>query len=185
MVRDFMMDLRSIFGVRAQVTTSAESTGGALVETDCTAEPGSATMAHLHPDQEETFRVIEGALEVLDNGRWKPLMAGESHRVPKGAVHAWRNAAEVPARFINVHRPALGFEEHMAMLDRLVKDGKVRGTSDPRSLIYLSMSAARYQPGVTVRPPQWVVRATAALGRLLGFRLEEDREGGEGREGVA
>lgn len=178
MDQDAVMDLRSIFGVRARVTKSAESTGGALVEMDCTAEPGSATMIHLHPEQEETFRVIEGALEVLDDGRWKPLMAGESHSVPKGAVHAWRNVAEVPVRFINVHRPALGFEAHLATLDRLVKEGKVRGTSDPRSLIYLSMSAARYRPDVTVRPPQWVVTAMAGVGRLLGFRLEEGRAGG-------
>lgn len=185
MVTDPVLDLRSIFGVRARVTKSAESTEGALVEMDCTAEPGSMTMVHLHPEQEETFRVIEGALEVLDDGHWKPLMAGQSHTVPKGAVHAWRNAAEVPVRFINVHRPALGFEAHLAMLDRLVKEGKVRGTSDPRSLIYLSMSAARYRPDVTVRPPQWVVSAMAAVGRLLRFRLEEGREGSEDRGGAA
>jgi quercetin dioxygenase-like cupin family protein len=171
-----VLDLRSIFGVYAKISKSADATDGAFVEMDCTAEPGSGTMVHFHPEQEETFTVLEGELEVLREGQWTPVLAGESYSVPKGAVHAWRNAAQVPARFVNVHRPALGFEDHMRTLDRLVREGRIRGKSDPRSIIYMSLSAVEHRPDVTVKPPQWLVNAAASVGRLLGFSLEaQDR----------
>ena len=90
-----VLDLRSIFGVHARITKSGSTTGGAFVEMDCTAEPGSGTMVHFHPEQDESFEVVEGQIEVLREGRWMPVPAGECYSVPKGAVHAWRNAAEI------------------------------------------------------------------------------------------
>ena len=134
-------------------------------------------MVHLHPDQEETFTVQQGQLEVLRDGGWQPVRAGESHTVPRGAVHAWRNGGPAPACFLNVHRPALGFEAHMRTLHRLAGEGKIRSTRDVRSVIYMCMSAAEHQPDVTIRPPQWVVQGMARLGRLLGFKLASDATG--------
>lgn len=166
-----VLDLRSVFSVEARVTTPSEATSGEYVEMDCTAGPGSGTMVHYHPEQEETFRVLEGKMEVLRAGHWSVIEAGDSLTVPGGAVHAWRNASETPVRFLNVHRPAGGFQAHMETVDRLVKAGKVRGTKDPRSLIYLSMSAVKHRPDVTIKPPQWVVDAMAFIGRHLGFTL--------------
>jgi quercetin dioxygenase-like cupin family protein len=169
---DRILDLRSIFGVEARVTTPASTTAGAYVEMDCTAEPGSATMIHYHPHQAETFRVVQGTLDIFQDGQWRAVQTGEYRTVPMGAVHAWRNASGAPVRFRNVHQPALGFQAHLETLDRLVKAGKVRGTKDPRSLIYMSMSAAKHQPDVTVKPPQWVVNVLAFIGRRLGFHLD-------------
>ena len=168
-----VLDLRSIFGIEARVTTPSEATGGEYVEMDCIAQPGSGTMVHYHPEQEETFQVVEGVLELMRDGEWAKIQAGESVTVSKGAVHAWRNASPAPLRFLNVHRPAGGFQEHIEMLDRLVKAGKVRGTKDPRSLMYMCMSGVRYRPDVTVKPPQLVVNSMAWLGRRLGYTLEE------------
>lgn len=168
-----VLDLRSIFGVQARITTPSQATGGEYVEMDCTAQPGSATMVHYHPGQEETFHVLEGTLEVLRDGRWSAVPAGESVAVPRGAVHAWRNASGQPIRFRNVHRPALGFQDHLETLDRLARAGKVRGTSDPRSIMHMAMSAVRHRPDVTVKPPQWVVNAMAFIGRRLGFTLDD------------
>ncbi len=37
-----VLDLRSVFGIEARVTTPAEATGGEYVEMDVTAEPGRA-----------------------------------------------------------------------------------------------------------------------------------------------
>lgn len=167
-----VLDLRSVFGIEARVTTPAASTSGAYVEMDCTVAPGSATMIHYHPDQEESYRVLEGTLEVFLEGRWRAVQPGESLTVPPGAVHGFRNASAAPARFLNVHRPALRFEEHLATIDRLAKAGKVRGTKDLRSLMYLSMSAVEHRPDVPVRPPFWIVRLLAGLGRALGYRLD-------------
>ena len=104
--------------------------------------------------------------------RWRAVPAGESLTVPRGAVHGFRNAGETPVRFLNVHRPALAFQKHLETLDRLVRAGKIRGTKDPRSLIYMSMSATEHRPDVTVKPPPWVARGLAFIGQRLGYTLD-------------
>jgi quercetin dioxygenase-like cupin family protein len=167
-----ILDLRSVFGVLAQVTNRPQATSDEYVEMECTADPGSGTLVHYHPDQEETFHVLQGTMEVLRDGAWISLQAGQTHLVPQGEVHAWRNPGTSPIRFQNVHRPARGFLEHMETLDRLARAGKIRGTNDWRSLIYMSMSAAKYQPDVAVKPPQWMVNTIAFVGRRLGFTLD-------------
>ncbi len=149
-----VLDLRSVFGVEARVTMPSAATGGAYVEMECTVQPGSGSMIHYHPHQEETYQVLEGTLEVFREGTWHAIQTGESHTVPKGVVHAFRNASSTPATFLNVHRPALAFQEHLETLDRLTRSGKVRGTNDPRSLIYMSMSAVKHRPDVAVKPPR-------------------------------
>ena len=99
-----VLDLRPVFGLQATVTTPSEATGGAYVEMDVTAHPGSATMIHYHPEQEETYQILEGTLEVFRDDRWRAVPAGESLTVAQGAVHGFRNAGEAPVRFLNVHR---------------------------------------------------------------------------------
>lgn len=168
---DGVLDLRSIFGLKATVTTPSAATNGAYVEMDVTAEPGSQTLIHVHPKQEEIYHVLEGTLDVYLDGQWHPVPAGESRTVPRSAVHGFRNAGAVPVRFLNVHRPALAFQEYLETLDRLSRAGKIRGTKDPRSLIYLSMAAMEHRPDVPTKPPQWVIRGLAFIGQRLGYRL--------------
>lgn len=166
------LDLRSVFGLQAQITSSAADTDGEYVEMECTADPGSGTLVHYHPEQKESFEVLEGTMEVLRDGAWLALPSGQSHVVAKGQVHAWRNTGSSPVRFRNVHRPARGFQDHLETLDRLARAGKIRGTTDLRSIIYMSISAATYRPDVAVKPPQWLVDTVAFIGRRLGFSLE-------------
>ena len=152
--KEKVLDLRSIFGVEARVTKSSSATAGAYVEMDCTAAPGATTIVHYHPQQEETFNVLEGSMEVLQDGKWRTVKAGEYYQVPGDTVHAWRNTSTHLVRFVNVHKPARGFEDYLETLDRLVKSGKIRGTKDLRSIIYMTMAAVRHKPDVAVKPPQ-------------------------------
>ena len=168
-----VLDLRSVFGVKAAVTVPSAATDGEYVEMDCTPDPGGETSIHYHPEQEETYRVLEGTLEVFYDGRWDAVPAGESLTVPRGAVHGFRNASEAPVRFLNVHRPALAFQEHLETLDRLIKAGKIRGLKDPRSLMYMSIASVEQEPSVAVTPPQWLLRALAFIGRRLGYTLND------------
>lgn len=167
-----VLDFRPALGLYCEVTGPAAATAGEYVEMDCAADPGMETLIHTHPRADESYQVLSGTLDVLFEGKWRSLRAGESFAVPRGEVHAFRNAGSEPVRFINRHSPALGFQDHLETVHRLVRAGKIRGVSDPRSLIYLSMSAAKYRPDVAVKPPQWVVNTLAGVGRLLRWRLE-------------
>lgn len=60
-----LLDLRSIFGVQVRVTTSSAATGGEYVEMECTEEPGSGTLVHYHPEQEEEFHVLKGTMAFI------------------------------------------------------------------------------------------------------------------------
>jgi quercetin dioxygenase-like cupin family protein len=168
-----VLDLRPLFGITATIVTPAEDTGGCRVEMDITADPGSRTTIHRHPEQTETYEVLEGVLDVLHNGTWHQVPAGESFLVPHGSLHAFRNRSDAPVRFINVHRPALQFQAHLELLDQLVRSGKVRSTKDPKSLLYMCVSAVTYQPDVSVKPPQQLISTIGWLGRRIGLRVPE------------
>jgi quercetin dioxygenase-like cupin family protein len=167
-----VLDLRSVFGLQATVTTPSAATDGAYVEMEIVLEPKGQTNAHYHPEQEETFEVLGGTLEIFRDGDWHKLSAGQSLTVPRGVTHAIRNATETPARLLNVHRPALTFEGFLQTVDRLIRAGKISGLRGLRSGIYMSMAAAEQGTAVQVKPPQVLIRGLAFIGRHLGFRLE-------------
>jgi quercetin dioxygenase-like cupin family protein len=167
-----VLDLRSVFGLEATVTVPSAATNGAYVEIDVMLEPKGHTNLHYHPEQEETFKVLDGTLEVFRDGGWHQVPVGESMTVPRGATHAIRNATETPVRFLNVHRPALAFQEYLETVDRLIRAGKVKGLKGLRSGIYISMAAVEQAPSVQVRPPDKFIRGLAFIGRRLGFRLQ-------------
>ena len=167
-----VLDLRSVFGLQATVTTPAAATDGAYVEMDVMLEPGGHTDPHYHPEQEETYEVLDGTLEVFWDRDWHEVPAGESRTMPRGAIHAFRNAGERPVRFLNAHRPALTFQEFLETVDRLIRAGRVKGPRDLRSGIYLSLAAVQQGTSVQLKPPQVLIRGLAFIGRRLGYRLE-------------
>lgn len=173
-----VLNLRPLFGLEATVTTPSAATDGAYVELEDVIAPKGESTLHYHPEQEETFEVLDGTLEVFRDGAWHAVPVGDSVTVPHGAVHAFRNASETPVRFRNVHRPALTFQEFLETLDRLIRAGKVRGIPRPprlrnlRSGIYISMASVEQGTSVEEKPPQRLIRWSAFVGRLLGYKLE-------------
>jgi mannose-6-phosphate isomerase-like protein (cupin superfamily) len=129
---------------------------------------------HLHPNQEESYQVQSGVLDVFIDGHWREVRPGERVTVPAGTPHTIRNLHPGEMRAINVHAPALDFPHYMASLHELTHNGKVRALppKDPRSAIYLSMLfTAHKQSLVSVKPPQRLMRILAFIGRRLGYRL--------------
>jgi mannose-6-phosphate isomerase-like protein (cupin superfamily) len=94
--------------VRLEVLRSAAETDGELHEMRATYGPGSPLPpAHLHPDQDERFEVLEGVLTFVVEGIETSVAAGEDLEVPRGAVHQVSNTGEVDAVAIWQTRPAL------------------------------------------------------------------------------
>jgi quercetin dioxygenase-like cupin family protein len=134
--------------------------------------PRAVSTKHVHPQQEESFEVLSGTLDLFVDDRWKSLRPGESVRIPKGVVHAFRNSTETPARAVNTHAPGLRFQQYLERLERLIQQRKVTGMSGLRNGIYLSLLSMEYRREfVAVSPPDWMVRALAKVGRALGFKL--------------
>ena len=117
-------------------------------------------------------RVLE--LDVFAEGRWRQLRAGESVTVPPGAPHTLKNTHDEETRAITVVRPALSFHDFMSTFCDLATSGKIRSLppKDLSSLLYVSMLFVSYEETiVSVKPPAFVLKLLAFVGRRLGYGL--------------
>jgi quercetin dioxygenase-like cupin family protein len=89
--------------------TAGNDTGGAFALVELVAMPGSEPPPHIHRRTDDLCCLLEGALDVLDGERTFTARAGSAFHIPRGTLHAWRNATTQPARALLFITPA-GFE---------------------------------------------------------------------------
>lgn len=153
-----------------ELRRAAAETAGAEVEFEfvlphrCVPPP-----PHVHRTQSEDYEVLEGSFEVMVDGAWRTLRAGEGAEVPAGTLHTFRNRSGGPVRVRNHHRPAERFEEFIARMHRTLEAAGVRGKRDPRIPLLLSAVMLDY-PDTLVpgrRREAIPMRVLAAIGRRL------------------
>ena len=173
---DRELDFHPGMPMRWEITRSSADTGGELFEASNWVDPGMAgPPVHVHPTAEESYEVVEGALDVYIDGVWRTLRSGESATAPAGVAHTLRNATSEPVRIVNIHRPALQFESFFREMHALIGQGKIKRLppKEPRSAIYVAMLFSKYPEEIrVVKPPNGVFRALALVGKALGFKLE-------------
>lgn len=161
--------------MRWETTESAEDTDGALLVGTMWFAPGMAgPPVHVHPHAEERFTVLEGEAEVLLDGTWRRVTAGETAVVPIGARHSVRNLSAFPAKVVNTHSPALRMEGFFVDGARLAAADKITALSprNAKSAIYAAMLFTKYpEEIVAAGPPRLIFRALSAVGRTLGWRV--------------
>jgi quercetin dioxygenase-like cupin family protein len=87
------------------VTVSGDDTGGRFCVIDMHIPPGGGPPPHRH-DFEETFIVLDGAIEATFRGKKTTAQAGETLQVPANAPHQFHNVSAQPARMICICAPA-------------------------------------------------------------------------------
>lgn len=172
-LQDRMLDFGAM-GMRWEITRSTSDTAGQLFEAINVLAPGFAgPPLHTHPFAEESYEVIDGALDVCVDGVWQQLAPGQSVQVPAGIPHTLRNTSATEVRLVNVHKPALDFEPFFRKLQALVVDGRM--SLPPRnfqSLVLVSMLFVAHEKEIrSANPPHSVMRIAAFFGKLLGYRL--------------
>jgi quercetin dioxygenase-like cupin family protein len=96
-------------------------------------EPGGGVPAHVHPEIQETFTVIDGRAELLGGHRWRAAGPGETVVVPPGTRHAYRNRAEAVAHLVCVARPAsASLEEFLTTAAELNRRGLLSKAGLPK-----------------------------------------------------
>jgi quercetin dioxygenase-like cupin family protein len=134
--------------------------------------PGAESNIHIHPYQDEYYKVHEGEIELYLEGGWKTLKAGEEAFIPKKAVHGFRNKSLHPAYLTNIHSPGLNFGASLVAMELLIKEGKINGVKGFKNLAYLSQHALKYAETIeSVKPPKLVLKVMAKLGALLGYKI--------------
>ncbi|HKC73394.1 MAG TPA: cupin domain-containing protein [Chloroflexota bacterium] len=84
---------------------AGEQTGGAFGLLEARVPPHSGPPPHRHLREDETFVVLEGALEFRANGRTVSAPAGTVIHVPRGTVHSYATVGTTPVRILFLVRP--------------------------------------------------------------------------------
>lgn len=106
-----VIDLCKI-GEKIEFFDTREITHGKRSEGKVTLQAGkNGPPLHIHPNCEEGFEILSGALTVIINGKEKTLQKGEVAIVKRGEAHTFKNASNsesVEAKFW--YEPALRLE---------------------------------------------------------------------------
>jgi mannose-6-phosphate isomerase-like protein (cupin superfamily) len=150
------------------------NSSAAGLEVEATYGPGGeAPPAHLHPDQDEHFEVLDGALRVRIDGIDRELAVGDTLDVPRGSVHQMWNPATEAARVRWTTTPAGRTEQWFRELNELQRSGKTTGSGTPSPLA-MGVLLREYRDVFRLAGPEPLLRpALSALGlagRLAGNR---------------
>ena len=162
-----------VSGERITFLQTAEDTDGQLLEFELElAAHGRVPGAHVHPEQEERFHVLQGTMKFRLGMRSIVASAGESVVVPAGRMHKFSNHGDEPAIARVEVVPALDMEELLRTTVQLAQEGNVTRSGMPKPL-HLALFVKRFRREVRAPfPPAWVVRATmaplAAVARVRG-----------------
>ena len=142
---------------------TSDDTDGELLEIELELTPdGAVPGAHVHPEQEERFEVVEGTMAFRMGMKKVVAGPGDVVTVPAGKVHAFKNAGEQTAKVRVQVRPALAMETLFETTVALAEDGRTTAKGMPRPLD-LALFVREFQREVRAPfPPAPVVRAMLA-----------------------
>lgn len=99
----------SVFGDEIEFVITGQQSGGRFTQWIETTHPGGGPPPHYHTLEDENFFVIEGSVEFFQDGQWTAAAPGTAVFMPKGVVHAFRNAGQTPLKMLITTVPS-GFE---------------------------------------------------------------------------
>lgn len=125
---------------------------------------------HVHPTASETFEVTEGDFEMLIDGQWRPVGAGESVTVPPGAEHTFRNTSPGDVVIRDTHAPHHDFEAYIRSLAKTV-EGEDPDSLSREATMKVALLWDRHSD--LIRPSKLSMRigfkVLATFGRLRGL----------------
>jgi quercetin dioxygenase-like cupin family protein len=162
-----------VSGEQITFMQTAADTAGELLEFELALSPdGHVPGAHVHPEQEERFHVLEGTMKFRMGLRRIVAEAGDTVIVPAGRVHRFANGGDTTARCRVEVVPALDMEQLLETTVELALEGNVTRKGMPKPL-HLALFVRRFAREVRAPfPPAWMVRVLmaplAALARSRG-----------------
>jgi quercetin dioxygenase-like cupin family protein len=162
-----------VSGEKITFIQTARDTGGEKLEIELELSPdGHVPGAHVHPEQTETFHVLEGTMKFRMGLRRIVAKAGDTVVVPAGKVHRFSNGGDETARCRVEVTPALDMEQLFETAVELAIEGNTTRKGMPKPL-HLALFTRRFAREVRAPfPPAWMVRVLmaplAAMARRRG-----------------
>lgn len=162
-------------GIQTLFVQTGKDTGGQLLEMETTYPAHSPEPPpHYHPQQEEDFVILSGAMTARIDGQLRVLRQGDTLHIAPNQVHSMWNHTDDQTIVNWQVRPALDSEYLFETAAGLANDGKTSAAGAP-NLLQAALLMNRFSAVFRlVKPPYWVQRVVfgilAPVGWLLGYR---------------
>jgi quercetin dioxygenase-like cupin family protein len=146
---------RSLWVLNELVTykTTSEQTGGAYTLFEVTTQPGNGVLPHVQHREDESFYVLEGEYEFLDDGGGTTRVgAGSLIYIPRGNLHAHKNVGTTTGRLLVSQTPGGLHERFIEEVGELAMEGSKPSVSEgPQDMRRIIAIAVKY--GIEIPPP--------------------------------
>jgi quercetin dioxygenase-like cupin family protein len=142
-----------VLGELVTYKTTSEQTGGAFSLFEVATQPGEGVLPHVQHREDESFYVLEGEYEFLDDaGGTTRAGAGSLIYVPKGNLHAHKNVGMTTGRMLLSQTPGGLHESFFEEVGEPATDGSKPLVSEgPQNMKKIIASAVKY--GIEIPPP--------------------------------
>ena len=133
-----------VLGELVTYKTTSEQTGGAYSLFEVTTQPGAGPPPHVQHREDESFYVLEGEYEFLDDGATMRVSAGSLIYVPRGNLHAHKNVGTTIGRLLVSQTPGGLHERFFEEVGEPTMDGSEplvsEGPQDMRRIIAIAVN---------------------------------------------
>ncbi len=142
-----------VFGELVVCKITSYQTGGAYSLFEVVTQPGGGTPPHVQHREDESFYVLAGEYEFLDESRTIDAGAGSLVYVPKGNLHAHKNVGEEPARMLVSQTPGGLYERFFEGIGEPMTDEARRsGSGEPQVTRRIAAIATEYGIEIPLTP---------------------------------
>jgi mannose-6-phosphate isomerase-like protein (cupin superfamily) len=161
-----------VTGERLTFIKTAAETGGEVTIAEVTVQPGGfVAAAHVHPKQDEVFRVVSGRIGVKLGREKLEAGPGEVLTIGAGIAHKFWNAGEGELVFVAEVRPSLEWEALIETMYSLAADGKTSKKGMPNPFRLAVIAQAHFDVVQLPVIPAWMQKTALAMGAPLGKAL--------------
>ncbi len=140
-------------GARYTLLATTAETDGDYFALEAVVPADAGPMTHIHPNQIETFYVVEGRLEVMLGDQVYEAKAGDFVHVTKGTPHRFLNRSADPAKFIATLVPAGDIEGYFRQAYEEASDRQAAAAPLDEAMIQrLKAAAARHDIEILPEP---------------------------------
>lgn len=108
-----------VIGNDVTVKLTKTETNGAYYVFEAVTPPGGGVPPHVHQNEDEVIRVLEGEYEFMLDGKTYKVGAGATINFPRHVPHAFTNVGHAPGRTLWTIIPGAGFEQFFEELGAL------------------------------------------------------------------
>ena len=154
---------------------TSHETKGELLEIECFSPASDAKEPeHIHPYQENSFKIISGSCVFSVKGKEQIVGAGEEISIPKNVRHHFWNSGDTVAHYIQQFRPALHIDSFFETFFALSQDGKLNDKGIP-NFFHASLIMLKHKNDIRVSTPPWPIQlltywTLSPIGLLMGYR---------------